>query len=247
MLHLAYQDESEYRDGKAQVFCVTALVFEAGVVREVVQAMHSDFRDLRAVEGYNFELLLHGSNMLPNEPDERKLRAFKDVVKNVVCFGGKLIRIGYYMEEFKRPPGDRLGFPFGLIHMSMMNALTMNFSGEIVEVYEMNRSEYERYLKTHFSGMTRHTKEAADVLGGEKVSIVDPHRIIESLFCPKTASWPLMMSDVAGHLLKIKHQRDTGVSVGSFNCTLLPIADSLAAHMVVDEVVRMQVRDGSSA
>ena len=163
------------------MFCVTALVFKSDVVREVVQAMHSDFRDLRDGESYDFGLLLHGTDMLPDQPDERKLRAFEDVVKNIARFDGKLIRIGYYKEEF-----SKLRFHlFGLIHMSVMNALTTNFSGEIVEVYEMNLSEYGRYLETNFSGMTRHAKEFADVLGPENVSIRDPHRIIESLFCPE--------------------------------------------------------------
>ena len=95
--------------------------------------------------------------------------------------------------------------------------------------------------------MTRHAKEFADVFGSENISICEPHRIIESLFCPKRASWPLMMCDVASHLLKVRHQRDTGASVGPFNSTLLRIADSLTAHVIMDKVMRIRVRDSGNA
>jgi hypothetical protein len=180
--------------------------------------------------------ILHGSDFLRSESDERKTRVMSDLCRLVIDHNLRVYRSGYFYDlNFQRRGISPLAICFG----NLLGYISPIAEHSIVwPVIELDRTSKRQEM--YFSTSVRWLDIARHAGLGSSISIPNSQNIGEVLYATKDHSVLANITDLVGYLRGITDLSKHSASMSKFKQDLLAVSRSLEPAIVREDIVTMQ-------
>jgi hypothetical protein len=191
---------------------------------------------------------LHGSKMLLNETDERKIDTYQKIVNLAIDNKLKIYRIGYHRDKkynpWKLPFGNKGSEHetefLGMCFFSLLSVMQPEFE-EAILIPVMDTVDAGK-VKT-FSGLIKNLDIMRETGLEHSMSIKNSENILgEVFYADSKYSVLTQVVDIISYLRHVMDMHEVGLKKSPFQQSLVQISNQLSPSIVHEKIIRLNLR-----
>jgi hypothetical protein len=224
--------------GHGPIYSLTGILVETAKYADLRTEVYSLMDPwIRQGNTIMFPPAIHGSNLLPGESDETRIKLVNSLCALVLKHGLRIYRSAYYYDRSFQKSGVP---PLSLCFMNILGFVSgVAAESMIWPVMELSRDDAKQELM--FSMTVRGLDVARHAGLGDSISIPNSNHIGEVLYATKGHSVLANLVDVVAYLRQIKDVNVHMPAVTSFKRELLAAATSLEPAIGHEHLGKLEV------